>query len=293
MGDATCGVFARAKLNLRLAVLAREARGFHQIETIFCALELADEVDVSLAGDDVVLHVLPPPEEPGAVPDLGPAGDNLAYRAALMFCEAARVPARARITLTKRIPAGAGLGGGSSDAAAVLNALNTLHGEPLTRQQLLALGARLGSDVPFFVTGANLALAWGRGGRMALLAPLPARPVLLAVPQIRVATAAAYEDIARTRAHDPVPTPLLLPALDSWADVAQIAHNDFESVIFAQQPQLAALRNAIEDAGARIARMTGTGSVLFGVFDDAAPAERARDELAARFDAVQWLLTST
>jgi 4-diphosphocytidyl-2-C-methyl-D-erythritol kinase len=288
-----CQGWARAKLNLRLSVLAREAAGFHQIETLFCTLELADELEVSLEGDGVELRVLAPPEDPGPPPDLGPIRSNLAHRAAVGFFAAARLPPRALILLTKRIPAGAGLGGGSSDAAAVLEGLNTLHGEPLDRQALLDAGAGLGSDVPFFLTGATLALAWGRGGRLAALPPLPARPVLLAVPAVRVATAAAYADLAASRGDDYAAPPALLPALTSWSDVAGAAHNDFEPVVFAQHPQLAELRGALEDAGAALARMTGTGSALFGVFDDAAAASGARERLAGRFPDVQWLLTST
>jgi 4-diphosphocytidyl-2-C-methyl-D-erythritol kinase len=293
MSMATCSVFSRAKINLMLAVLAREAGGFHQIETVFCALELADEIEVQDAGDDVTLRVLAPPEDAGDPPDLGPMEQNLAWRAAASFFDAAGLPPRARITLTKRIPAGAGLGGGSSNAAAVLGALNSLHGAPLSGRQLLEIGARLGSDVPFFQSGATLALAWGRGTRLAPLPRLPARPVLLAVPAERVATADAYAELAASRGADHVVPPVVRPAITDWGAAAAMAHNDFEAIILARLPRLAELRLALEEEGALIARMTGTGSVIFGLFEDPAAAQGARATLGTRFPDVHWLLTST
>lgn len=149
---------APAKLNLHLAVLARETSGYHQIETVFCALELADRLEVRRAGAGIVLEV------DGA--DLGPSEENLAHRAARTFYEAAAIAPEAEIRLEKHIPVGAGLGGGSSDAAAAMRALNMLHGTPLDEAALLQAAATLGSDVPFFLSGGPLALAWGRGERI-------------------------------------------------------------------------------------------------------------------------------
>src|SRR5687768_18272270 len=114
---------------------------------------MADEVEVHTGGPDVRLEILGPPEQSGALPDLGPTDANLAYRAAVLFRARTHTAAGARIRLVKRVPHGAGLGGGSSDAAAVLRALNELHDAPLTRAQLIELGSELGSDVPFFLTG--------------------------------------------------------------------------------------------------------------------------------------------
>jgi 4-diphosphocytidyl-2-C-methyl-D-erythritol kinase len=283
---------APAKLNLWLRVLAREAGGFHQLETLFCAVELADELEVETGCDaGIRLHVGPPPDRPGPPPDLGPPERNLAVRAATLFFRAAALPPRAELRLTKRIPAGAGLGGGSSDAAAVLHALNSLHGSPLQPQQLLELAGTLGSDVPFFLAGARLALAWGRGTRMLPLPPLPSRPVLLAVPQAPVNTAAAYAALAASRGEGWSAPPLLLRVPRDWDHVAATAVNDFEDVVFRRFPGLAAVRAALADAGAVIARMTGSGSVLFGVFDDVASAEGAQAALATSHPDVQWVLT--
>jgi 4-diphosphocytidyl-2-C-methyl-D-erythritol kinase len=288
-------VLAPAKLNLTLRVLAREASGFHQIETLFCALALADEIEVTLGHDRLTLEVHSPPESAGPPPDLGPLRHNLAWRAAEAFQRLTGQPPQAAIRLTKRIPAGAGLGGGSSDAAAVLRALNTLHHEPLTQDQLLRAGAELGSDVPFFLSGAVLALAWGRGGRLAPLRPLPDRPVVLAVPRQRVDTGAAYAGLAAQYAPAYVAPPAIIETrLQNWAEVAASAENDFEPFVFGELPLLAAVRAALaQSAGAEIARMTGTGSVLFGIFNSDADADAALDDLEATFADVEFIRTRT
>jgi 4-diphosphocytidyl-2-C-methyl-D-erythritol kinase len=287
-------VFAPAKLNLSLRVLAREETGFHQIETLFCALSLADEVQISVGLPGLRLEVTAPPELPGPPPDLGPIRDNLAWRAAATFFRLAGRPQEATIRLIKRVPMGAGLGGGSSDAAAVLKALNTLHGQPLSPEDLMLAGAQLGSDVPFFLAGCSLAWAWGRGGRLLPLPPLSARPVLLAVPPIAVSTADAYAWLAAERNAQFVPPPAILTAaIESWADIDAMGHNDFETIVFQRLPLLRDVRNALAGNGARLARMTGTGSVLFGVFDEVAVAESAAASLQGRFPEVRFLLTET
>jgi len=274
---------APAKLNLALRVIAREHSGFHQIETIFCTLALADTVEVVLTNAGISLEVTEP------APELGPVSQNLAVRAAEAFVRAADIEHGVHITLTKRIPAGAGLGGGSSDAAAVLIALNRLHDEPLSASELLAIGAELGSDVPFLLSGAGLALAWGRGGRILPLSSLPPAAVLLAVPPERVATADAYRAVHARRAAEPE----LLRAPRTWADVASIAHNDFEETVFAQHPRLAMLRETIEREGALIARLTGSGSVVFGIFEDERAAQAAATAVQSAADDVATILTST
>lgn len=292
-GARTCAASARAKLNLSLRVLAREQSGFHQIETLFCALELADELTVELGGSAIELEVGAPADAPGSVGDPGPVETNLALRAARAFFLALGEPRGARIRLAKRIPVGAGLGGGSSDAAAVLLALNRLHDEPFDADRLVALGAGLGSDVPFFLTGAVLALAWGRGDRLLPLPPLPSAPVVLAVPPERIATADAYASLARRQGTNSVAGPAIVTLPRTWTDVAAAAANDFEANAFADSPRLAELRTLLEGCGAGVARMTGSGSVIFGVFDDLAAATNAVASLQRDHPDVQTLLTRT
>jgi 4-diphosphocytidyl-2-C-methyl-D-erythritol kinase len=289
-------VAAHAKVNLSLRVLAREESGFHQIETLFCALELADEVELlrdDAAGDAIELDVLAPPEDRAATaPDLGDVELNLAYRAAVAFREQARVAGGLRIRLTKRIPAGAGLGGGSSDAAAVLRGLNELYGGPLTEIALLEAGARLGSDVPFLLSGAALAFGWGRGGRLLPLPPLPSAAVLLAVPREGVPTGDAYGALAHVReeaASDSGVAPGILHVPRSWDEVE--AENDFEDVVFNRLPEMRDVRERMAEAGAVVARLTGTGSVVFGVFSADAAAQRVADRLAAAFPDLRLIAT--
>jgi 4-diphosphocytidyl-2-C-methyl-D-erythritol kinase len=286
-------VLAHAKINVGLAVLAREAGGFHQIETVFCRLELADEIEIATGGDGLRFSVAAPPEDPGPPPDLGPHDANLARRAAVAFHEATGRAPDVAIRLVKRIPAGGGLGGGSSDAAAVLAELNRIAGDPLPPDGLLRLGARLGSDVPFFLAGAPLALAWGRGTRLLPLPALPSAPVLLALPPVSVSTPEAYAALAATRSADHACPPAVLPAaVRAWEDLAG-AVNEFEPLIFRRLPLLARVQAAVQDSGAVIARMTGTGSTIFGIYEDAATAARARDMLRTEFPETTVIVTRT
>ena len=285
-------VSAHAKLNLSLRVLAREASGYHQIETVFCALELADEIDIELTGDGITLDVQTP--SGATTVDLGPVEQNLVVRAAVAFEEFAGIAEGVHIRLLKRVPHGAGLGGGSSDAAAVLLALNSLHDAPLSQDDLLQVGSRLGSDVPFFLSGAALALAWGRGHRVVPLRALPQRTVLLAMPPERVPTADAYAAFSHHRGHTWCAPAAIVPVdVAGWSDVDRLAHNDFEEIVFMRLPQQRALREVLAGAGASPARLTGTGSAVFGVFAGEDEAVRAQQMLAQRFPNVAVTLTRT
>jgi 4-diphosphocytidyl-2-C-methyl-D-erythritol kinase len=183
---------APAKVNLRLRIMAREDSGYHQLETVFAALDFGDVVEVTPAGAGVTLEV--------SGPSPCPPEDNLAYRAALAYMEAAGIAQGARIHLEKRIPAAGGLGGGSSDAAAVLRALDWMYEGELGVVRLARLGSDLGADVPFFLSPSPVALAWGRGDRFLPLPPLPEAYLLLCVPEVSVSTAAAFQAMTAARA---------------------------------------------------------------------------------------------
>jgi 4-diphosphocytidyl-2-C-methyl-D-erythritol kinase len=185
--------------------------------------------------------------------------------------------------LAKRIPSAAGLGGGSSDAAAVLRALNALHGGVFPRTALLQMAVELGSDVPFFVCGSALALAWGRGERLLPLPPLPPRPVLVAHPGEAMPTADAFRRVAELRGGTHRPRAALLDpqALVSWDAVAALAENDFEPVVVERIPLLAGALDGLRAEGARIALLAGSGSSVFGVFAGEAERERAAARLEA------------
>jgi 4-diphosphocytidyl-2-C-methyl-D-erythritol kinase len=239
-------VVAQAKINLFLRVLAREASGYHQLETLFQRLELGDDVRVrvGVAGRSLDCG--------GA--DLGPPERNLAWRAAEAYREATGWPDGYAIEVEKRIPVGGGLGGGSADAGAVLRALNALAPRPLDGGALLALAAPLGADVPFLTAEAPLALAWGRGERMLALPPLPARRVHLALFAEGVSTPEAFAALAAARGAHPAPRPILWSAerLARWDDVALVATNDFEEVVLPARDDVAAVRGMFDQVTRRV-----------------------------------------
>ena len=262
---------ALAKVNLFLRVLAREGDGFHGIETLLCLVSLADTLRAERReGRGVTIEVT------GA--DVGAAEQNLAVKAAAAVLEAVGHRFAIHLTLTKRIPVRAGLGGGSSDAAAALHAANRLAGDPIPRNELVQLAARLGSDVPFFCTGAPLALAWNRGERMLRLSPLPAAPGLLLTPPAAVATAEAYGwvDAARQSAGRRGAVALDLDALSEWGDIARMAGNDFESPVFGRHGEVRDAFEALVGTRPLLCRMSGSGSTLFAIYR----SERDRNDAA-------------
>lgn len=258
----TARVLAQAKINLYLRVLAREASGYHSIETLFQRIDFGDDVTVRLTtGRSLECRGASLPAG-----GLGPTEKNLAYRAAVAYVEATGWSTGFAIEIEKRIPVGGGMGGGSADAGAVLRALDALAPSPLG-PRLIEIAAALGADVPFMAIEAPLALAWGRGERMLPLAPLPPRPVILITPGFSVATAEAYGWVASDRGtYTPEATLLDPPCLGTWDGVAELATNDFERVVARKHPQIAELVDELAAAGAAPAMMSGSGSTLFGVF---------------------------
>jgi 4-diphosphocytidyl-2-C-methyl-D-erythritol kinase len=279
----TAIVHAQAKINLRLAILAREASGYHGIETIFHRLALADEVRVSLRPTGT--------RELRCSVDVGPVKQNLAYRAAMAYVEAAAWSTGFAIDIVKAIPARGGLGGGSADAAATLRALNALAPSPLSSAHLFTIAARLGADVPFLTSDAAMALAWGRGERMVALDPLPTRWVALVTPEVGISTADAYQWIADARMTGEYrPDPLVLHPwqLTNWSELAPLVHNDFTPVVAERHPFIARGIEALRSAGASMAEMSGSGSTLFGIFE----GEPDRDAIAHQAGAAVLVTTT-
>lgn len=264
---------APAKLNLFLRVLAREADGYHGLETLFCRIALADELTAERTVETgVTLSV------EGA--DTGPQEENLAVRAARAVLDATGHRFGVRLALTKRIPVGAGLGGGSADAAAALDLVNQLAGNAMPRAELMHLAARLGADVPFCLSGAPLALAWGHGDRLFRLPALPRAPVLLLSPPVSVRTAEAYGWVDEARASAGRRGAILLdaPTLGGWSDLARMAGNDFESAVFGRLPPVREAFEALARTGPLLCRMSGSGSALFAVYR----TERNRADAGSR-----------
>ncbi len=260
---------AHAKINLFLRVLSRESTGYHGIETLFTLLELADEISVERTGGGIDLDV------EGA--DTGPTDDNLAVRAARAVLEATGERFGVRIHLRKNIPVRAGLGGGSSDAAAVLHAVNTLAAGPVPRHEILQFASKLGSDVPFFASGAPMALGWNRGERLFRLPAPPSAPTLLAVLEGGVSTPAAYDLLDRARGN---PTPrgavvLDQEALRTWGGIGRLGGNDFESVVWGQEPRIREIFERMAQTKPLLVRMSGSGSAVAAIYRSETDLEHA------------------
>jgi 4-diphosphocytidyl-2-C-methyl-D-erythritol kinase len=268
-------VEAQGKINLSLRILSREASGYHQLETLFQRIALADSVRVITGGTGRSLDCS------GA--DAGPVEKNLAWRAAVAFANAGGGSANFRVEIAKRIPVGGGLGGGSADAAAVLRALNALAEKPLDEATLAAIAFSLGSDVPYLLSPHALALATGRGERLLPLEPLPERTVLLAVPPFGVSSADAFAWFAEQDAlrHSGTRATLAPGRKLQWRTIAALAANDLEGVVSARHPEIGALRDAMRSEGAVMAQMSGSGSTVFGIFETASsPASTSAMERA-------------
>ena len=257
-----------AKVNLSLKVLGRRPDGYHELRTVFQTVGLADRIEFEFA-----------PARRGLQIELDdPLGieDNLVLRAARLFCESERVRGRLRMRLLKRIPMGAGLGGGSGNAASVLLALGPLTGRNTSPQRLHALAASLGSDVPFFLYGGT-ALGLGRGEELYPLPDAPAWPALILAPDLHVSTAVAYRALGRPELTSPVDY-RKLDVFQSFVWRGQYlsgAENDFEAAVFALHPELKRWKRKLERLGAQSARLSGSGAALFGVFPDRAKLQGA------------------
>lgn len=262
---------AHAKINLLLRILAREASGYHGIETLFQRLALHDVVHVGVNGGPSSLQCDGPTMPAGG---LGPVEQNLAWRAAEAYTRAAQWPVTWQIAIDKQIPVGGGLGGGSADAAAVLRALESLCPTPLGLPRLLAVAGTLGADVPFLVSDAALAWAWGRGDRLLPLPALPTMAVKLVTFREGVNTGAAYGAFAKARETRGDALSAYAYAADSfasWSSVAELAVNDFEAVVRemhagvrATVPRVQQLAQELRTRGVpAIGLMSGSGATCF------------------------------
>ena len=263
-------VRAYAKLNLGLRVLYKRPDGYHELRTVFQTISLADSLEVSFTqGKSTRIAMEGTPE----------IADNLAERAARLVMDAAGKHGAVRLKLRKSIPSGAGLGGGSSDAAAVLLALPVLAGVRLPMEQLTSLAAKLGSDVPFFLYGGT-ALGLGRGEELYPLPDHPSERVLLVVSGVHSSTADAYRDLSATLTNIELQNKLDSFQGKVWGRASgenkSSIINDFEDVVVSRYPVLAGIRERLRQAGATRVAMTGSGSAIFGIFDNPGRLERAR-----------------
>ncbi len=267
MSGGAASLMAQAKVNLFLHVLEREPSGYHQIETLFCRLDLADDVVVRIpATGNETARTLDCMGE-----DTGAREENLAYRAAVLYAEKRGWPSGFAIEITKRIPVGGGLGGGSADAGAVLRVLRALDPEPPPATTLLQWAAQLGADVPFMTTESPLALGSGHGEILMPLPALPARGVVLYVPGYRVSTRDAYgwlDEARRADRSSSYAAPRDPAGLSDWDSVAPLMTNDFESVVGQRHGDIAVMVSRLRAVPNAIAGlMSGSGSTVYGVMD--------------------------
>ena len=272
---------AHAKVNYALDVVGVRADGYHEIRTVMQSVSLADEVEVRHAGRDFGLRVEPEGTE------IGPREGNTTYRAWRLLSDRVGGELPTRISLHKNVPAGAGLGGGSADAAAVLRGLDELFGLGLSAAEMRGLGAEIGADVPFLVSGGT-ALAEGVGEILAAAPPPPDHRLLVAKPPAGADTAKVY------RAYDADPTArgesadLVLAALGS-GDLDRLAGaigNDLAPAAKGMVPDVAGLERDLLEAGALGACVTGTGTAVYGLFRDEDAAKGAMESIGAHFASV-------
>jgi len=275
-----------AKINLTLDVLYKRTDGFHQVEMIMQAVELADilRVEEKQSGNISITTNLPylPCDQ-----------RNLAYQAVRLVKDTYKIKQGVHISLEKNIPMSAGLAGGSTDAASVLLGLNTLWDLGLSLEQLEVLGAKLGSDVPFCLRGGTM-LATGRGEILTPLAPLPACYVVLAKPRISVSTAWVYGKYRKEAVPQHPDTAGVQRALgqgDLSAVVSRL-NNVLESVTIAEYPQIRKLKESMIQHGAMASLMSGSGPTVFGLVAGRSQAEYIAEKLRGQSDA-EIIITKT
>ncbi|MFQ5719092.1 MAG: 4-(cytidine 5'-diphospho)-2-C-methyl-D-erythritol kinase [Acidobacteriota bacterium] len=274
-----------AKINLVLTVGPRGDDGYHEVATVLQTIDLGDDLSVDATDTgQVTLEVT------GSV-DTGPVEDNLVVQAARMYlAEDGRGRSRARrrgvrLRLAKRVPAGAGLGGGSGDAAATLLLLARHLGDRHEPRRLMGMARRLGTDVPFFLRG-GLARGVGRGDRVRELAPLPPLPVLVMIPPFSLGTAAVYgwmDGLSLTSPRSQFTMRPVLAALRARRRAGPL-NNHFQDAVFRRYPELAMAVSRMDEQGALIAGLSGSGSALFGVFEH----RRDADAVVAGWQRPDW-----
>ena len=258
-------LFSNAKINLRLDILGKRSDGYHDIRTVFQKITLGDELSIAMAKSGIEVEC----NHPQAPDNEG----NLAFTAARTLLDRYEIKDGLRIAIKKRIPVAAGLGGGSSNAAATLMGINQLFELGLTDEELMGIGKTIGADVPFFLFG-NSALATGIGD---LLEPLIINPrlwLLLITPDTPISTAWAYGSIRRglTNSLNNITIP---QCINHLAEVIAILSNDLEKVVIPHHPVIQTIKDELIDKGAKGSLMSGSGSTVFGIFENEGETQEA------------------
>jgi 4-diphosphocytidyl-2-C-methyl-D-erythritol kinase len=269
----TIRVKSYAKINWALDVLFKREDGYHELRTIYQTVSLHDNLIMSKT--DSAIEIIC---DDARVPC---DETNLVYKAAVKLRQATAVKSGARIEIEKRIPVAAGMGGGSSNAAATLLGLEKLWQVSIDESQRFDIAASLGSDVPLFFMGGTL-LGIGRGEEVYPLEEVECASLLLVNPGIQVSTATAYSSLRRlTREASPRKIPFTFFAAKGIRELPLVARNDFEEVVLITHPEIAEVKERLQRLGAKLALMSGSGSTVFAVFDNLKTSERAQLEMRA------------
>ena len=264
---------AYAKVNLFLDVISRFPNGYHEIHTVMQTVSLCDDVILSLEGEGIALSC-----DNQYIPQ---NSDNIAWRAAELFLSEIEKDKRCgvRIDIKKRIPVCAGLGGGSADAAAVLCGLNELFDSPISHQRLLCIGAMIGADVPFCMTGGTV-YACGTGEVLTDIEPVNDCYIVIAVGGEGVSTPFAYSELDReyNNYKNPLSKKRVLEYLSAQNNLEGL-YNVFERVILPKRPVAQGLKNILLEGGASVALMSGSGPSVFGIFYDKEKAQKTSDKI--------------
>ena len=274
---------APAKINLSLRILGKRPDGFHELETLMAPIMLADEIEIAHGrGKEITLTC----NDPGI-----PTGsENLCVKAAVAFLEEVGLDDGVAISLLKRIPHGAGLGGGSSDAAAVLKGLNDLFDRPLVNEELHRIGSRLGSDSPFFLADGP---SWcrGRGEILEPASELPRRHLLLVKPPFPITTVWAYGKYSELKQSEKLSEPLEKQSLGSHEII-----NDLEIPVFKKYILLPLLKQWLrEQSGVESAFMTGSGSAMVAVMEQGFSLDclqEIKKKISEQFGNTLWVVST-
>ena len=264
-----------AKINLGLEVIRKRDDGYHEVKTLLQTINFYDVLEFSLPLQDRILLK-------GDDQTISWGKDNLIFKAVLLLKENFRITQGIKIDVTKTIPPGKGLGGGSSNAAMTLYALNECWALGLKKKTLMDFGAELGADVPFFLEG-GLCLGTAKGDKITPVADIPSTSCLLVLPELSISTASIYEQLQFS---------LTSPSKDSriikFLDCRELGflENELEETVFRLHPQLRTIKSLFQRYGAELSLVSGTGSSLFGLFSEREKAENALCEIEKSFPAL-------
>jgi 4-diphosphocytidyl-2-C-methyl-D-erythritol kinase len=264
-------ILSPAKINLFLHVCGKRADGYHELISLMCCIDLYDEISLWLNSGDGIEVICTHPNVPQDA-------TNLAYQAARLFKTTLNIRRGLKIIINKNIPVAAGLGGGSSNAASVLHALNHLYGYPFSQNHLMKRGLTIGADVPFFIFQ-KPAIVTGIGEKLEAFPGALPYHILLLYPRMSVSTREIYRNLnfGLTKVEKKPKSNLLTK---HEFDVKQHLTNDLESVTAKKYPEIVSIKKKMVDLGALGALMTGSGPTVFGLFNDIDKAESAKQALA-------------